>query len=88
MYTPGYLCPPIQIEPRSTSQNRAIRLHRVVFPEPLGPMMAVVVRSGIVTLTFFRIKNPYAGRISVPEVGEIIMDDENAKGEIIKKHCP
>ncbi len=29
------------------------------------------------------IKNPLSGRIHVPEVGEIIMDDENAKGEIM-----
>jgi len=28
------------------------------------------------------IKNPLAGTIVVPEVGEIIMDDENAKGKI------
>lgn len=42
----------------------------------------------VITTPVLSIKNPYAGRISVPEVGEIIMDDENAKGEIIKKHCP
>lgn len=29
------------------------------------------------------IKNPYAGQIEVPAVGEIIRDDEQAKGEII-----
>ena len=29
------------------------------------------------------IKNPYAGHISVPSVGEIIRDDERAKGEIL-----
>lgn len=29
------------------------------------------------------IKNPYAGHISVPSVGEIIRDDEHAKGEIL-----
>lgn len=28
------------------------------------------------------IKNPYAGHISVPSVGEIILDDEHAKAEI------
>lgn len=28
------------------------------------------------------IKNPLSGHITVPEVGEIILDDENAKGEI------
>ena len=31
------------------------------------------------------IKNPLSGRICVPEVGELIMDDENAKGEVIWK---
>ncbi|HIR53145.1 MAG TPA: DUF3737 family protein [Candidatus Onthovicinus excrementipullorum] len=29
------------------------------------------------------IKNPYAGHIMVPTVGELILDDENAKGEVI-----
>lgn len=29
------------------------------------------------------IKNPLSGKIYLPSVGEIIMDDENAKGEII-----
>lgn len=29
------------------------------------------------------IKNPMSGRIQVPEVGELIMDDENAKGEVL-----
>lgn len=29
------------------------------------------------------IKNPYAGRISAPSVGELIRDDENAKCEVI-----
>lgn len=29
------------------------------------------------------IKNPLSGKITVPEVGEMIMDDENAKGEVI-----
>ena len=29
------------------------------------------------------IKNPYEGYISVPSVGEIIRDDEHAKGEIL-----
>ncbi len=36
-----------------------------------------------ITTPVLSIKNPYAGRISVPSVQEIIMDDENAKGEII-----
>ena len=31
------------------------------------------------------IKNPKSGKIYVPGVKEIIMDDENAKGEIIIK---
>lgn len=29
------------------------------------------------------IKNPYAGRICVPAVGEVIRDDANAKGQIV-----
>lgn len=29
------------------------------------------------------IKNPLSGRILVPEVGELIMDDENAQGEVL-----
>ena len=29
------------------------------------------------------IKNPLSGRIYAPEVGEIIMDDVNARGEVI-----
>ena len=29
------------------------------------------------------IKNPLSGEITVPEVSEIIMDDENAKGKVI-----
>lgn len=36
-----------------------------------------------VTTPVISIKNPYSGRISVPAVGEIIRDDENAGGEII-----
>lgn len=36
-----------------------------------------------VTTPVISIKNPYAGRIMVPSVGEIIRDDENAKGEIV-----
>ncbi len=36
-----------------------------------------------VTTPVISIKNPYSGRISVPAVGEIIRDDENARGEII-----
>ena len=36
-----------------------------------------------VTTPVISIKNPLSGRIFVPEVGEIIMDDENAKGKII-----
>jgi len=35
------------------------------------------------TAPIISIKNPLKGRIVVPEVGEIIMDDENAKGEIV-----
>ncbi len=36
------------------------------------------------TTPVLSIKNPYAGRICVPSVGEIIRDDANAKGEIVE----
>ncbi|MCM1278861.1 MAG: DUF3737 family protein, partial [Robinsoniella sp.] len=36
-----------------------------------------------VTTSVISIKNPLSGRICVPEVGEIIMDDENSKGEVV-----
>ena len=36
-----------------------------------------------ITTPVLSIKNPYAGRIAVPAVKEIIRDDENAKGEVI-----
>lgn len=36
-----------------------------------------------VTSPVISIKNPYAGRIVVPAVEEIIRDDENARGEIV-----
>lgn len=36
-----------------------------------------------VTTSMISIKNPLSGTINVPEVGEIIMDDPNAKGIII-----
>ena len=36
-----------------------------------------------ITTPVVSIKNPYAGRITVPAVEEIILDDENAKGEIV-----
>lgn len=36
-----------------------------------------------VTTPVDSIKNPLSGQICVPEAGEIIMDDENARGEII-----
>lgn len=39
------------------------------------------VEASIVT-PVVSIKNPLSGTITVPSVGEIIMDDENAKGEI------
>ena len=42
-------CPPMVTLPLSVSQNRAIRLQKVVLPLPEGPMMAVVVLSGSVT---------------------------------------
>ncbi|MBD5522227.1 MAG: DUF3737 family protein [Lachnospiraceae bacterium] len=37
----------------------------------------------VVTTKVDSIKNPQSGRIEAPEVGELIMDDENAKGEVI-----
>lgn len=42
-----------------------------------------------VTTPVLSIKNPIKGHIEVPEVGEIIRDDENSKGEILvgKKKC-
>lgn len=36
----------------------------------------------VITTKVDSIKNPLSGRIRVPEVGELIMDDENAKGEV------
>lgn len=35
-----------------------------------------------ITAPIISIKNPHSGTIEVPSVGEIIMDDENARGEI------
>lgn len=43
-----------------------------------------------VTTPVISVKNPLSGQICVPEVGEIIMDDENARGEVIinkPEHC-
>lgn len=37
----------------------------------------------VVTTKVDSIKNPLSGRILVPELGELIMDDKNAKGEVI-----
>lgn len=37
----------------------------------------------MVTTPVISIKNPKAGHIYVPEVGEIIMDDAEAKGKVI-----
>ena len=36
-----------------------------------------------ITTPVISIKNPLSGKIAVPEVGEVIMDDENAKGEVV-----
>lgn len=36
-----------------------------------------------VTTPVISVKNPLSGQIRVPEVGEIIMDDESARGEVI-----
>lgn len=35
------------------------------------------------TAPIMSIKNPHSGRIVVPAVGELIMDDENAHGEVV-----
>lgn len=35
-----------------------------------------------ITTPVISIKNPYSGKISVPAVGEVILDDENAKAQI------
>lgn len=37
----------------------------------------------VITTKVDSIKNPLSGRIQVPEVGELVMDDENAKGEVV-----
>ena len=37
----------------------------------------------VITTKVESIKNPLSGRIEVPEVGEVIRDDENAKGEVL-----
>lgn len=37
----------------------------------------------VITTKVDSIKNPLSGKIQVPEVGELVMDDENAKGEIL-----
>lgn len=37
----------------------------------------------VVTTPVDSIKNPLSGSIRVPEVGEIILDDENARGKIL-----
>lgn len=39
--------------------------------------------NAVVLTPVISIKNPRSGRITVPEVGEIIRDDENSKGEIV-----
>lgn len=38
-----------------------------------------------VTTPVISVKNPLSGKIYLPSVGEIIMDDKNAKGEVIVK---
>ena len=37
----------------------------------------------VITTKIDSIKNPLSGQIQVPEVGELIMDDEEAKGEVL-----
>lgn len=39
-----------------------------------------------ITTEVISIKNPRSGKIFVPAVGEIIMDDKNARGEVIAAH--
>lgn len=39
--------------------------------------------NAVITTKVDSIKNPLSGKIQVPEVGELVMDDENAKGEIL-----
>lgn len=39
--------------------------------------------SAVITTPVISIKNPLSGAIRVPSVGEIIVDDENAKGKIV-----
>ena len=46
----------------------------------------------VLTTKVDSIKNPRSGRICAPELGELIMDDEKAKGQVIiagreKHHC-
>lgn len=47
--------------------------------------------NAVITTPVVSIKNPYSGRITVPNVGEIIIDDEKAKAVIektdSKTHC-
>lgn len=40
----------------------------------------------VITTKVDSIKNPLSGRIIVPALGELIMDDENARGEVIIQH--
>ncbi len=42
----------------------------------------------VITTKVDSIKNPLSGQIRVPEVGELIMDDENAKGVVLTKGLP
>ena len=41
-----------------------------------------------ITTPVISIKNPLSGCIQVPAVGEIILDDENAKGKICVQEDP
>lgn len=42
----------------------------------------------VITTKVDSIKNPLSGQIRVPEVGELIMDDENARGVVLTKGLP
>ncbi len=37
----------------------------------------------VITTKIDSIKNPLSGQIQVPELGELIMDDPNAKGQVL-----
>lgn len=40
-------------------------------------------REAVITTKVDSIKNPQSGQIQVPELGELIMDDIDAKGQVL-----